>query len=126
MESSTIKEIPTDLRSSKRKGRPSKEERSSAANLERLQRELAADFLQDLKSSRKAILPGDKITFINNVMRMAVKNDDLGRDENEITFNMLGSKYVDIQVRIKEGNKSFIDAEQKRRTISADSPSKDQ
>lgn len=116
------KETPADLRSKKPKGRPSKEERSSANNIEANARALAADFLGDLKKkqARDKIASSDKLTFVCNIVRMMASKDEQGKDENEITFNMLGAKMLDIRVRVREGNKAFIDAEQSKQTKEAD------
>jgi len=94
-----MEEITKDLRSSKKNGRPSNEERSSGSAIRDGLHLLAADLIRDLRSEVKIMTPQEKTNLLGRLLQYVA--DDEGKSVEEASFDILAEKYLKIECRIK-------------------------
>ena len=97
-------EAPADIRCRKRAGKPSNEERSKQSSRDEKVALTCADWLDDIKKSRKEIPLAIKIKNLPNYLKLLVREDEVD-DEEDLTLILLADKYLGDQ-------KTFNDAEE--------------
>lgn len=92
-----VSDAPVDLRGKKRNGRPSNDERTTNEEIKKNLRLLTADLIQDIRRDLKKYSGKDKASLLSTCLRTLSLNDEEGRDEGDITFELLAKKYLKLK-----------------------------
>jgi len=91
--------IPEDLRSTKKVGRPSNMERSTDTEINQQMRLLTADLLKDLQKNRSSMSNSEKIQLVGKLLTYVSIADS--KSEEDAAFDVLAEKYLKIEMRVK-------------------------
>lgn len=92
-----VSDAPKDLRGKKHNGRPSNDERTTNEEIKKNLRLLTADLIQEIRRDLKKYSGKDKASLLSTCLRTLSLNDEEGRDEGDITFELLAKKYLKLK-----------------------------
>lgn len=103
-------DAPKELRSKRNSGRPSNEERTSNDYLKTNIRLLASDLLMDMRKNFRKYGEKDKVSLLGMCLKTLSLNDDAERDEEDLTFELLAKKYLQMKDKAREADKAIKQA----------------
>lgn len=107
---SAASDAPKELRSKRNSGRPSNEERTSNDYLKTNIRLLASDLLMDMRKNFRKYGEKDKVSLLGMCLKTLSLNDDAERDEEDLTFELLAKKYLQMKDKAREADKAIKQA----------------
>lgn len=103
-------DAPKELRSKRNSGRPSNEERTSNDYLKTNIRLLASDLLMDMRKNFRKYGEKNKVSLLGMCLKTLSLNDDAERDEEDLTFELLAKKYLQMKDKAREADKAIKQA----------------